>query len=146
MSVYCKSKEGKEIIDALMSYITLETLSDDKCKYDIQEEGDFLNKEYTIFFRSGRKYRTYLYFVYDIKLTINETKENFDNCEMTIVFDSRKIDNKSIKKELLKMGIITHRFEYRYNNQIIKRLAATVTKPEQVYQLISLQREKMSLA
>ena len=49
MSVYCKSKEGKEIMDALMSYITLETLSDDKCIYDIQEDGNFLNKEYSIF-------------------------------------------------------------------------------------------------
>lgn len=115
----CKSKEGKEIEQKLMSYITLQLLSNDKFRYKITEEKvtNTFRKIFNIKIDNCRAGKPF--YSYDFEIRFGELNDLLYFCNVEIVFSLIRYNNRDyIKKWLLENSIENYKFRQLFSYDI----------------------------
>lgn len=133
--VNCRSKEGQEIIDMLMSYISIQLLTDNKFEYKMSETEDGVDKRIYVHWKcSDQK----ISFIYNMRVLVCELGNCLKHCGMSLVFDAKKIPKQKIEDELSKINISDYYFGRYYT---IHQLIVNISDVKQIYKLIEMYKK-----
>lgn len=133
--VNCRSKEGQEIIDMLLSYVSIQLLTDDKFEYEMSEIEDGVDKRIYVQWNCSDQNNFYFY---NMRVLVCELDNCLKHCEMNLIFDAKKITRQKIKDELSKINISDYYFRNYYT---IHQLIVNISDVKQIHKLIEMYKK-----